>query len=248
MRNKFLCSVVVAPIRALPSHKAEMISQLLFGEAVEMVDEMKDFVLVKCMHDGYEGWIQAAQLTPIAVDFDTTVVGYCGTNSKILAPETAFSLSIGSPIYKEQSLHLGETNYHYQIKNETPANVSLIQTAMLFLYTPYLWGGRSSFGIDCSGLVQQVCRMHGVKLPRDSADQAVCGVDVGFLSEARDGDLAFFDNEEGKIIHVGILLGNDRIIHASGRVRIDPIDSHGIIHNESKKRTHKLRTIRRILP
>ena len=119
------------------------------------------------------------------------------------------------------------------------------QAAMKYLDVPYLWGGKSLCGIDCSGFSQQVYRQFGIKLPRDSYQQAEFGEVVGFLLEAKCGDLAFFDNEEGRITHVGIMLSNDQIIHASGKVRIDKIDNQGIINAETGARTHKLRIIKR---
>jgi gamma-D-glutamyl-L-lysine dipeptidyl-peptidase len=119
------------------------------------------------------------------------------------------------------------------------------QTALKYLDTPYLWGGKSICGIDCSGFSQQVYKHFGIKLPRDSYQQAELGEGVGFLLEAQCGDLAFFDNDEGRITHVGIMLSSDEIIHASGKVRIDKIDNQGIINAETGARTHKLRIIKR---
>jgi cell wall-associated NlpC family hydrolase len=119
--------------------------------------------------------------------------------------------------------------------------------AKQFLGTAYLWGGRTVFGIDCSGFVQMVFKLFNINLPRDAYQQAEVGEDVGFLAEAKTGDLAFFDNEQGKITHVGILLSPQSIIHASAIVRIDPIDQAGIVSSSSGLRTHQLRTIRRII-
>lgn len=245
MGEIFLCSVSVAPVRSQPSHRAEMVSQLLFGEAVEVLSENKDFLHIRCCHDGYTGWVQAGQVEAAPSDF-ASATEYSPAGAKIIAPENAFLLSMGSPVYPGHRIRIGSTDYKYDLGEVKAGLVDHVKTAALFLNTPYLWGGRSSFGIDCSGLVQQVFRMHGQHMPRDSSEQALCGDDVGFLSEVRAGDLAFFDNEDGRIIHVGILLGSDRIIHASGRVRVDPIDSHGIINSRSLKRSHRLRTIKRV--
>ena len=118
--------------------------------------------------------------------------------------------------------------------------------ALLYENVPYLWGGKSSFGIDCSGYVQQVCKLFGKPLPRDAYQQAAHGEVVHFLQEAQCGDLAFFDNEEGNIVHVGILFSAGEIIHASGKVRVDDIDSFGIVNRATGQRTHKLRVIKRV--
>jgi cell wall-associated NlpC family hydrolase len=122
---------------------------------------------------------------------------------------------------------------------------SLKEKALQYLDTPYLWGGKTACGIDCSGFSQQVYKSFGIRLPRDSYQQAEMGEVVGFLVEATCGDLAFFDNDEGRITHVGIMLNNHEIIHSSGKVRIDKIDHQGIINAETGVRTHKLRIIKR---
>jgi gamma-D-glutamyl-L-lysine dipeptidyl-peptidase len=117
--------------------------------------------------------------------------------------------------------------------------------ASQYLDVSYLWGGKSLSGIDCSGFCQQVFKQFGIKLPRDAYQQAELGEVVGFLQEVECGDLAFFDNEEGRITHVGMMLNIHEIIHSSGKVRIDKIDHQGIINSETGARTHKLRIIKR---
>ena len=123
----------------------------------------------------------------------------------------------------------------------------MIKNAFYFLNSPYLWGGRTPFGIDCSGFVQIAARLSGISLPRDTQEQAEEGEIINLISEAKPGDLAFFDNIDGRIIHVGIILENGQIIHASGKVRIDTIDHQGIFNEESKKYSHQLRVIKRII-
>ena len=122
------------------------------------------------------------------------------------------------------------------------------EVARLYLNTPYLWGGRTPFGIDCSGFVQMVYRFAGIQLPRDASLQVKGGVSLGFIDEAQPGDLAFFESEEGAIVHVGILTGNRRIIHASGTVRVDPIDHHGIFNMQANGYSHRLRIVKRFFP
>jgi cell wall-associated NlpC family hydrolase len=124
---------------------------------------------------------------------------------------------------------------------------NILSTAYLFLNAPYLWGGKSPFGIDCSGFTQITYKINGYKLPRDANQQVELGEPLSFVEEAEAGDLAFFDNEEGKIVHVGILLDNQQIIHASGCVKIDKFDHYGIFSSDTKKYSHTLRVIKRIL-
>jgi cell wall-associated NlpC family hydrolase len=123
----------------------------------------------------------------------------------------------------------------------------MTDTAMKFVNSPYIWGGRIPSGIDCSGFVQLVYKIHGVKIPRDSWQQAETGETVSFIEETVPGDLVLFDNERGRISHVGMILSRGLVIHASGRVRIDTIDHQGIYKNDIKGYSHRLRTIRRII-
>ncbi len=249
------CFVIVAaaPLRAKPSHKSEMISQLLFGELADWMDEKGDFVRIRCRFDGYEGWCQRKQLTILGSD----EIPLSGTltrhlEDRVVVNGISFSLSPGSTCPVEQNheeMIMGSYKLHFSAGNEVPSFLNKAEEieyyACLFLGTPYVWGGRSLFGIDCSGLTQTVYRLAGITLPRDSGPQSNGGEVVNLLQEAKKGDLAFFDNEEGKIVHVGILLSTDTILHASASVRIDPIDNYGIIHRQEGDRTHKLRIIKR---
>ena len=124
---------------------------------------------------------------------------------------------------------------------------NIIKTAFLYMNAPYLWGGKTPLGIDCSGFTQMVYRINGYKLLRDASQQAAQGEALSFIEESEPGDLAFFDDEEGKIVHVGIILKENYIIHAHGKVRIDRLDHSGIYNVEKRKHTHKLRVIKKIV-
>ncbi|MGF7230079.1 C40 family peptidase, partial [Arachidicoccus sp.] len=155
----------------------------------------------------------------------------------------------GTPVWNVKmmagySLNYGTVDYAKQLEF-TEENIR--KTAMTYLNTSYLWGGRSAFGLDCSGFTQQVFQYFNIQLPRDAYQQAGVGGSVGFLQECRCGDLAFFDNEEGRITHVGIMLDKENIIHASGKVRIDKIDAQGIVRLDTSLHTHKLRIIKRVV-
>ena len=155
------------------------------------------------------------------------------------------------PFYAESHFKIGKEVYAFegqaQIKAEKKNIELLVQNAMMYINTPYLWGGRHPFGIDCSGLVQICYKMIGINLPRDAYQQALKGHALSFIEESQAGDLAFFDNEDGRIIHVGILLEDNYIIHASGKVRIDRIDHQGIYNNDHRDYSHRLRIIKRII-
>jgi hypothetical protein len=251
-----ICCVPVSPLRADPSHRSEMVSQLIFGECCEILEPGKEWSRVLVRYDGYEGWCTSIHLTEIdEKEFDTGVAP--------LTPEWVSSLEYnGHPMMVPMGSHLTtmkngraqwrKNQVHYKGKTWDPASAALDpkairQLTFKFLNIPYLWGGKSVFGFDCSGFVQTVYKFLGVATLRDAYQQATQGEGVGFLEETKTGDLAFFDNEEGKITHVGILLNPNEIIHASGKVRVDKIDNMGIVRSEDHQRTHHLRTIRRLL-
>lgn len=253
------CPLSIVPLRLEPSDRSEMVSQLLFGESYEIIDELKGWQLVKVTHDGYEGWIDKKQSLP------PEFIQGVDTNSKtihavtdVFAPayrngdETPLRLCKGSvlPQFRKGKFTLGGHEYRFEgdtfIIPETPQPELIITTAITYLNAPYLWGGRSPFGIDCSGFTQMVFRLCGIALKRDAALQAQQGEMISFINEAQPGDLAFFENPVGNITHTGILTENGRIIHASGYVRIDSIDHNGIFNAETGKYTHTLRIIKRM--
>jgi len=226
-----------------------MVSQLLLGEFGEIVDETKEFIRLKCSFDGYEGWCQKSQL----VECDEVVATKKFVNTDIASVRINNNycrVSIGSPAFNGKVTIKNHTLDYDGVSSFSPADFVLSELRMAavvseYINTPYLWGGRSVFGIDCSGFSQQVLKMFGISLPRDAYQQAALGEVVGFLQEVTCGDLAFFDNEEGRITHVGILLDNETIAHSSGTVRVDKIDNMGIINSDTGERTHKLRIIKR---
>ena len=234
--NKGICTVSVAAIRAEQSHQSEMTSQLLYGETVEILQNKGKFLKVKMHFDGYEGWIDSQQIAEISDDYfnerktelvANTVQMYNTSQGPIL-------LSMGSEVNSEKT---------------DPVFLNLetmSETAKQFLNVPYLWSGRSFFGIDCSGFVQLIYKAHGISLPREAQQQSEIGEVLSFVEESKPGDLAFFEDEEGRICHVGMMLADHEIIHASGKVRIDSLDSTGIFNKELNKHTHKLRFLRSI--
>lgn len=242
--------VPVAPLRAEPSHRSEMVSQLLFGEHCEVLETAKDFLMVKCHYDGYEGWCQRSQLADMGEQFfePSYVAGFTGevliNGQGAVVPHAS---QVGNGELRAGPYHiLSLANNVYRPSDDDDKSELIRAFAFRYLNTPYLWGGKSVFGVDCSGMVQQVFKMAGVWLPRDSGDQAKEGETVAFLQAARQGDLAFFDNDDGRIIHVGIMLNEREIIHSSGYVHVDRIDNQGIIHHVTGERTHKLRIIKRL--
>lgn len=254
------CNQSVVPVRASASHASEMVNQLLFGETFDILGHSGDFVRIRGTADKYEGFVHAKQYVPVAGKLLNLLSGKAiqySTEPVAQMTETCsgitFPVLIGSKLsgFENGLLQMGNFKYRFSGRTyqpEMPVNTEkLADTALLFLGAPYLWGGRSLFGIDCSGLVQVVFMMHGITIQRDASYQSQAGEMVNLPSEAEAGDLAFFDDEEGKIVHVGMLISNRQIIHASGHVRIDDFDHQGIYNHQLKKYTHKLRVIKRLI-
>ena len=234
-----ICDLSVMPIRKEPSHTCEMVSQLLYNEFYEVLDEKQGWFLIKTKEDQYEGWIQGIQHHEVS---EQVLLERKGKERYIVDwPCLDYEgrlLSIGTVLYGPSSGAI--------VMPDRFVPALMIEFAQKLLGVPYLWGGRSIFGIDCSGFVQLCARAAGKLLPRDASEQVKEGELVYFLPEIQPGDLAFFGNEDGKIVHVGMMLDNERIIHASGKVRIDYLDQTGIFNKERNEHTHRLQVIKRI--
>ncbi|MBK3519613.1 C40 family peptidase [Carboxylicivirga marina] len=257
--EKSICTYGLIPVRSEATEQSEMVTQLLFGETFDVIDKLEGWCKIMIHHDGYEGWINAKLVQPL---LDKEVENWMKAEKWIVpAPfikivsepdKTTHLLSGGSSIFfnssDRNSFIIGNKEYYISGNYSSSKPVaSIAESASAFINAPYLWGGRSFYGIDCSGLTQNVFKIAGFQLPRDASQQVELGSIINFVEEAVLGDLAFFDNEEGAITHVGLCLGKGEIIHASGRVRIDKLDHQGIFDEESKKYSHKLRVIKRVL-
>ncbi len=246
-------------VRREDTEQSEMTSQLLFGEIFEVLESRSRWLFIRNEYDGYEGWISRSG-TGILSDEELDRyrnLSYCVQPHTFLSLQRASGeermlVPAGSILYfdPKQALkvHCGETYRMEKPCTEPQGETTdrILKTGRQFLNIPYLWGGKSTYGTDCSGLVQTVMRILGVPLARDTSMQVIQGRAMNMLPEARTGDLVFFDNEEGEIVHAGLLMEPGQVLHASGRVRIDPIDHQGIYSRELKRYTHKLRIIKRI--
>jgi len=246
-----ICKLSIVPVRNLADDASEMTTQLLYGDHFKILEQRKKWSRIRIAYDKSEGWIcnkQAFIIPETAyknienlknTKFTTDLVGHINGENGVLLP-----VVLGSTIIDKTLLpHKFDGNFNDKINSKS----DLINTALLYLNAPYLWGGKTPFGIDCSGLTQMVYKVNGYFLKRNAAEQASQGEALSFIEESEAGDLAFFDNADGVIDHVGLIMKNNYIIHAHGQVRIDRLDHTGIFNTEEKNYTHKLRVIKKII-
>jgi hypothetical protein len=250
-----ICNLAVIPLRHEASDKSEIVSQVLFGEHFGILEKHNQWYKIKLQYDNYEGWIDSKQmqlisessyqnLTDDTIILNADLIEYITGSNNLMLP-----IPLGASLSFLNHHDINKDNYEFEgSKTSGKKNKNnLIKTSFMYLNAPYLWGGKTPFGIDCSGFTQMVYKLNGYHLLRDASQQATQGEALSFIEESEPGDLAFFDNDEGAIIHVGIIMDDNYIIHASGKVRIDRIDHLGIFNTETNKHTHKLRVIKKII-
>lgn len=255
------------PVRATPSEAAEMVTQILFGEKYEVLQVEGRWANIRTVDDNYPGWIDAKLVTDVS---DSEVAHWSGDGAYVTC--LPFSrveamqegnlfptlVPMGSVLYNWKSVPTlfdnedrictlcGHKFVLHEKREELDSRPqSPVECAKLLLGAPYLWGGRTAFGIDCSGLVQLSYKVCGVQLPRDASQMAGLGTEISF-GHQMENDIALFVNDKGRICHVGLCMADGRIIHASGSVRIDRLDEQGIFNAERGTHTHKLASIRRL--
>lgn len=246
------CSTTLIPCRAEASDKSEQINQLLFGETYEVLETGEKWIRIKTRLDNYESWIDKKLHSPLSL---TELEGFESSKKRVvqellfpvmhLESNTTVLLAQGSilPEIKDGGFNIGPNSY--TISQQNHVNIDLAAFSKSFLNAPYLWGGKSIFGADCSGFTQVVFRAFDKWIPRDAYQQAELGTKIE-LEDVRSGDLAFFGKPDGKITHVGICLDHGKIIHCSGKCRIDTLDEKGIYNAETDSYSHDLRLIKRL--
>lgn len=250
-----ICNLAIVPLRLEPSDRSEMTTQVLFGDHFKILEQTEKWSRIELAYDGYNGWIDNKQFKTIsATDYnsltDTPAVLNADLIEYITTPDNQLiSIPMGAALTFLDNPSVNTENFIFEgMKASGVTNKQqLLQTAFMYLNAPYLWGGKTPFGLDCSGFTQMVYKLNGYSLLRDASQQATQGEALSFIEESEPGDLAFFDNEEGRIIHVGIIMEDNHIIHAHGKVRIDRLDHLGIYNTDTKRHSHKLRVIKKII-
>jgi hypothetical protein len=250
-----ICNLAIIPLRIEPNDRSEIVSQVLFGEHFQILEQSKQWSKIKLQFDDYEGWVDSKQFQTItevefnqlsqdAIVLNSDLIEYITGPNNLLLP-----IPLGSSLSFLNHSDINTENFNFEGTKISgiKAKNQILNTAFMYLNAPYFWGGKTPFGVDCSGFTQMVYKLNGYKLLRDASQQSKQGDALSFIEESEAGDLAFFDNEEGNIIHVGIIMENNYIIHASGKVRIDRLDHLGIYNAEANKHTHKLRVIKKII-
>jgi cell wall-associated NlpC family hydrolase len=249
----------VIPLRADASSKSEQLTQLLFGELFTVIEDNGPWIRIQLQHDEYEGWVEKSRTAQLSADEfeklsaqpatftnDLMATARCNSNS------TQITLPVCSTLrnYSDGEFSFAGQTYTFHgtvTSGSQPITADILHPYITYyLNAPYLWGGRHPLGIDCSGLVQNIFRLCGIQMPRDAYQQAELGNTVDFVEETQFGDLAYFDNDEGHINHVGILMNNNMIVHAAECVKVGRLDHQGIFDLESQSYSHKLRIIKRV--
>lgn len=250
-----ICDLGIVSVRVEGDDRSEIVTQLLFGEHFKIIEEAENWILVQLGKDQYTGWICKKQYKEITYeDYDNLTINdfpVCGKKIaylKDLDNQTMIPISYGAvlPYFHNGNCKIRKKNYEYNGDISSGNFNDHPKYARSLLNTPYLWGGKGPYGIDCSGFTQLIYNLCGIHIPRDAYQQAELGDKIDALNNIQSGDLAFFQNKDGKINHVGIILENDQIIHASGKVRIDQLTEDGIYANDYKKITHMMYSIKRI--
>ncbi|WP_299055899.1 NlpC/P60 family protein [uncultured Polaribacter sp.] len=252
-----ICNLSSAALRAEESNLSEMVSQVLFGETFKIIEIHQEFTKIELSFDNYQGFIDNKQYQQIPLEtyekltadkqyLSAGIIDFITDKNNEL---TTIPLGANLPFFKNKALQINSTNYLYEgaHTSEKKSKKEIIKAAFYYLNSPFLLGGKTPFGIDSDGFTQMVYKLCGHSLLREAQQQATQGEVLSFIEESEPGDLAFFDNDKGEIIHVGIILNEYHIIHCYGKVRVDTLDHSGIYNADLQKHTHKLRIIKRMI-
>ena len=245
-----IANLSIISLRIEPCDTTELLSQLLYGDVFKVIERRKKWSKIRLDFDRCEGWIDNNQYLEVSeTDYHSLRDGPQKLSADLLEfiednNDQLLTIPLGASL---TALNYLEHSFDGNSMEGIHSKSNLIETAFLYRNAPYLWGGKTPFGIDAPGFTQMVYKLNGYELFRAVEQQAKQGEALSFIEESEPGDLAFFDNNEGHIVHVGIIMSDNYIIHAHGKVRIDRLDHSGIYNSDVKMHTHKLRVIKKII-
>jgi len=253
-----ICDQPLIPMRSEPKDGSELVTMLLFGEMYEIVDQHGDWYFVQHGFDGYQGWFFSREPVLLtekeAANIEEGSMFLAAEPFlKLVSENRALVVGLGSPLPNFNGHYCRINDEFFLVKGRAKPTDNkgrpsyLEELALSLLEAPYLWGGRTTHGLDCSGFTQILYRFAEVDLPRDAKEQAKLGDYVNSFKEKVKGDIAYFKNQDGKIGHTGIVLDSDKVIHASEKVRIDLLTDRGIYRETLGEYTHQLHSIKSIL-
>ena len=251
----------IVPVRTEPREVAEQSTQMLFGELCTVLEQKPRWNRVKLLSDGQEGWVDAKMITLMSDDEYRTYSKDLSSAARVVFPMAyavsenngqTIPLTAGTQLvrYKDGRFEVLGVGFRIEpsmvrVQPFAMNQENLMQAVRFFLNIPYLWGGKNAMGMDCSGFTQTIMGLFGKNLLRNASEQAKQGEAVASLKETQAGDLVFFDHEDGRISHVGIVIDPERVIHCSGRVKVEKLDETGIFSAEQGEYSHHLVAIRR---
>ncbi|MGV8812587.1 MAG: NlpC/P60 family protein [Gelidibacter sp.] len=245
-----IANLSIVSLRVEPLDTTELLSQVLYGDVFKVIERRKKWSKIRLEFDRCEGWIDNNQYLEIPESDYNSLIDCAQRLSADLiefiqdANDELLTIPLGSSL---AALNFLNHSFDGNCISGVQPKSNLINTAFMYRNAPYLWGGKTPFGIDAAGFTQMVYKLNGYELFRAVEQQAKQGEALSFIEESEAGDLAFFDNNEGQIVHVGIIMPDNYIIHAHGKVRIDRLDHSGIYNSDVKMHTHKLRVIKKVI-
>ncbi len=217
----------IVPVRSEARDASEMQTQLLLGETAKVNEVRERWVHITADHDGYRGWVNRNQMSELSPDEYEQWKDHPKRRHSPFASfrihnetESLWVPTVAPVVIEDNRVRIPETTFSFADRPRLLRHDSIIETAHEFLGTPYLWGGRTDTGIDCSGFIQTVYGIHGSGLPRDSGLQFKSVESyTKDIHQAKPGDIVYFNTGGGPITHVGFYIGDGVLLHASGNVK-----------------------------
>ncbi|MGM1429485.1 C40 family peptidase [Sphingobacterium lactis] len=249
-----VCTLSSISVYQEPTIAAVRVYELLFGEGLLVLERAKEWVYIRVLETDIQGWVMEGQFEEVdavpTYDFIVDDVGGFALGDE----QATIALFHGSPMPENGVLTTKVNTYNF-LNDPLKVNFgfeverdreSLENFTATYLNKTVSHKGRTEHGLDSIGLCGLFYRHFGFELPKDLESMLTLGKAIDFISEIQDGDLAFFENEEGIVDHVGLVVSEDEVLHVREKVRIDHLDNEGLFNKDLNQVTHKLRIVKRI--